>query len=173
MLLHERDKCVFQERCTFKVKAIECGRRSDWKQRRWNDYELENWEINNLLRRLITLDIRQIPKQIIKQLTLPVAAKPRKESRKVRRKKSFQSFLRKKNAKVWVPSQKLSRLHPDLRLHGLVTMGGSSFADWFNAVPPNVLVDKDFICDRNTKLKKDTFKNSCDYDEYLKISDTI
>jgi len=64
-------------------------------------------------------------------------------------------------------------LHPNLQLKGLATSGGSTFADWFMAVPPYIQVDKDFTCDGNTKLRKDTFKRSCEYDEYLTISDTI
>jgi len=163
----------FQERCRFKVKAIEGGRRVDWKQRRWNHYDLENWEINNLLKRLITLDVSQMPKHMLKQLTSFCVAKPIEGSRTGRRKKSFQSLLSKRNAKVGNPMQNLSLLHPDLRLHGLTTRGGSSFAAWFNALPPHVQVDKEFTCDHNTKLSKDTFGNIYEYDKYLQISDTI
>lgn len=173
MLLQERYKLGFQERCMFKIKAIECGRRLDWKQRRWSGYNMENWEIHNLLKRLISLDVSQMPKHMLKQLTPFCVTKPMRESRKGRRKMSFQSLLSKRNAKVGIPVQNLSELHPDLRLYGLTTRGGSSFADWFNALSPHVQVDKDFTCDHNTKLTKDTFENSYEYDKYLQISDTI
>jgi len=91
-----------------------------------------------------------------------------------RRRKSFISFLlNRKRGQPGAPVQKLSYLHPNLRLHGLRTMGGSSFADWFNAVPPDTYVDMEFTCDQNTKLTKDTFKDSSEFDEYLNISETI
>jgi len=90
-----------------------------------------------------------------------------------RRRKSFVSLMNRKWAQVGTPELKLSLLHPNLQLQGLATSGGSTFADWFKAVPPYIRVDKDFTCDRNTKLRKDTFKSSCEYDEYLAISDTI
>jgi hypothetical protein len=91
-----------------------------------------------------------------------------------RQRKSFISFLlNKKRGQFEVPVQKLSQLHPNLRLRGLRTKGGTNFADWFNAIPPDTHIDKEFTCDQMTKLTKDTFKNSSEYDEYLNISETI
>jgi hypothetical protein len=124
----------------------------------------------DLLQCLIWMDIRQIPNYMLKQVT-PLCVAQQVTGR---RRKSFNSFLlHKKRGTDRFPGQKLSHLHPNLRLHGLTANGGSSFAEWFKAVPANTQVDKEFTCDRNTKLTKDTFKNSTEFDEYLNISQTI
>jgi len=119
------------------------------------------------------LDVRAIPKHMVKQLSPLRTVDELKKMRTRRSRKSFVSLLNKRWAQVGTPELKLSLLHPNLQLKGLATSGGSTFADWFMAVPPYIQVDKDFTCDGNTKLRKDTFKSSCEYDEYLTISDTI
>jgi len=110
---------------------------------------------------------------MVKELSTLRTVEQVKKMQSRRRRKSFVSLLNRKSAQVGTPELKLSLLHPNLKLQGLATSGGSTFADWFVAVPHYVQVDKDFICDGNTKLRKDTFKSSCEYDQYLSISDTI
>jgi len=128
----------------------------------------------DLLQRLICLDISQMPKYMLRQLTPLRVAKQVSNSTTGRRRKSFISFLQNnRRGEVGVTVRKLSSFHPNLRIHGLSTQGGSSFAEWFKAVQPNTHVDKDFTCDWNTKLSRDTFNNSLEYDQYLKISDII
>jgi len=63
LLVHEDKRCIFQEGCTFKVKSIKSGRRVDMKQRPWKYYDLVIWKMMpDLLRELICLDIRHMPK---------------------------------------------------------------------------------------------------------------
>jgi len=173
LLLHEQYRCLFQEGCTFQVKSFKSGRRLDWKQRRWKNYDLESSWIPDLLRRLVQFDISQMPEHMVKQLSPLRTVEHVKKMEKARRRKSFISLMNKSWAQAGTPELKLSLLHPNLQLKGLTARGGSSFAAWFNAIPPYIHVDKEFTCDRNTKLKKDTFKSSSEYDEYLKISDII
>jgi len=180
LLLQEHYRSIFQEGCIFKVNAIKSGRRVIRKERKWQYYDLNRWEMmHDLLRRLIWLDINQMPNDMLKQLNPLRVGQQFTQKTIGRRRKSFISFLlNKKRGEVGVPvqkfeNQKLSYLYPDLRLPGLSARGGSSFAAWFKAVPPDTHVDKEFTCDRNTKFKKDTFKSSREYDEYLNISAII
>jgi hypothetical protein len=63
LLFYDQYRCLFHEGFTFKVKAIKSGRRVSRKQRPWKYYELGKLEMmHDLLRRLICLDIRQMPK---------------------------------------------------------------------------------------------------------------
>jgi len=119
------------------------------------------------------LDVRQIPKHMVEELSPLRTVEQVKKMQSRRRRKSFVSLMNRKWALVGTPELKLSLLHPNLQLKGLATSGGSTFAEWFKALPPHIQVDKDFTCDRNTKFRKDTFKSSREYDEYLSISDTI
>jgi len=173
LLLQEKYKGLFRKGSTFQVNAIEGGRPLDWKQRQWKNYDLESSWVSDLLSRLVWLDVQQIPKHMVKQLSPLRTVDEVKKMQTRRRRKSFVSLLNKRWAQVGTPELKLSLLHPNLKLKGLATSGGSTFADWFMAVPPYIQVDKDFTCDGNTKLRKDTFKSSCEYDEYLTISGTI
>jgi len=175
LLLHKNKKCLFQEGCTFKIKAIKSGRRVNRKQRPWQYNDLDRWGMmHSLLRRLICLDISQMPKYMPKQLTPLLVAQQVTQNTTGRRRKSFLSLLlNKKRGEVGVPVKKLSHLHPTLRLHGLSTKGLSSFAEWFKVIPPDTYVDKEFTCDRNTKLSKDNFRYSFEFDEYLNISAMI
>merc|ERR1719192_1253051 len=64
-------------------------------------------------------------------------------------------------------AKNLSDLVPELRLRGVKARGGTrDFARWFATIPPNVLVDVDFKCDRGI-LKKDYFRTAEMLDKYL------
>jgi len=70
------------------------------------------------------------------------------------------------NNSMWL-QKNLSDFVPDLRLRGLrASNGHRDFARWFKAIPPDVVIDKDFRCDTGI-FRKDMFSDSEMLDRYL------
>jgi len=166
MLLNKRYNSVFNEGCTFKVKAIMQGRRIDPYKRKWKHYSINKNEIHELLRGLLYLDAKAVPKWMVKGLI------PLRRAAVVSRTLAEDMF-REQNSLTSPPVPKLSCLLPDLRFRGIAAKGGSSFAKWFDALPPNIRIDRDFTCDKKTKLRKDKFKNAHELNVYLSLSEIL
>jgi len=62
MLLNQYYRPIFEIGCKFKVTTIHKGRRMNRKGRKWRDYDMGKSWIHLLLRRLICLDINEIPR---------------------------------------------------------------------------------------------------------------
>jgi len=171
ILLHERYKCLFKEGCIFEVKAIECGRRLEGKKRLWKNYDLKNWEIHDLLSRLLYLDISLFPTHLLKLTTPLRVAEHLLQKRRQRRRKSYKSLLKRKKSRV--VAIQLSQFNPKLPHRMLNTGGGSNLADCYRAVPQQMHVDKHFVYDINPKESKSIYNNFRKFNKYLNISDII
>jgi len=75
MLLYKRYRSVFEKGCKFRVKDIEQGRRLNQNARKWKDYDIEKSQIPQLLRRLLYLDISQMPIDILNRFLPSTNAK--------------------------------------------------------------------------------------------------
>jgi len=186
LLLNKYYSCIFEKGFTFKIKALKYGRRIDRNARKWKDYDTEKWTILELLRRLLYLDILAMPRYYHLGLE-PVLIGGSDLSSST----SFLEYLSSDECEVSTVSTvvspmsdsperivqpkvvKLSSLQPNLRLRGITASGGSSFARWFDVIPPNIQVDEDFTCDRHTKLKKDRFLRTEELDKYLSVSEIV
>jgi len=81
---------------------------------------------------------------------------------------------KKRAALIEEPNEsKLSKWWNTMKVTGLTARGGSSFVDWFQAIPPNVHVDQNFKCSDGTILTKDTFSDMKVLDKYLCISENV
>lgn len=171
LLLLEGYKCLFEEGCTFEVKALECGRRSNWKKGIWKHYDHEKLEIHDLLRRLVCLDISLIPPHMLKLMTPLRIAENRMQKRRRRRGKSYKSSPKMKKSPV-VPVQRVTKFDPNL-FYRLNRGSGSNLADCYERVPPHLHKDKDFFNNPNLIETKHTQSNVRNFHKYLNVSDFI
>jgi len=169
MLLCERYRCLFEEGCTLKVKAIECGRRLDLRKRLWKNYKMKKWEIHDLLSRLLYLDISLIPAHLLKWMT-PLRVAEKLQGTRRRQRKSYGSLLQKKNSRI-VPIQKELYLQPDFSHRGLNTAVRSNSTDWCKVVPPQM--KKNFLDQFQAKKIKNTGNNRRKLSKYLHVSYNI
>jgi len=145
MLLYNCYREMFKEGSEFKLTVLKFGRQ----------YVPVK---SQLLKKLIIKDIKMMPEETLKLL------RPLEISGEKVKFKGVKSTPNRKPLRV---ATKLSELVPELRLHGLKARGGSrDFARWFEAIPPNVLVDVDFMCDKGI-FKKDFFRTAEMLDRYL------
>jgi len=145
MLLYNCYRDMFKQGSEFKLTVLKFGRQ----------YVPVK---SQLLKKLIIKDIKMMPEETLKLLR-PLEI----SSEKVK----FKGVKSTPNRKPLRVVTKLSELVPELRLHGLKARGGSrDFARWFEAIPPNVLVDVDFMCDKGI-FKKDFFRTAEMLDRYL------
>jgi len=171
LLLLERYKCLFEEGCTFEVKALECGRRSNWKKGLWKNYDRENLEIHDLLCRLVCLDISLIPTHMLKLMTPLRIAENRMQKRRRRRRKSYKSSLKIKKSPV-VPIKRVTKFDPNL-FYRLNRGSGSNLAERYKSVPPHFHKDKDFFYNPKLIETKYTDSNVSKFHKYLNVSDFI
>lgn len=164
MLLRERYRCLFEEGCSFRVKAVKHGRRSDWKIRLSKNYDLEKPEIYDLLRRLICLDISRMPSHMLKLVTPLRVAEQKTKIRRRKQRKSYSSLLHKRRSRV-MQNRNLIKLYPELLDFRRLDIGyDSKFTRCHNEGPSQMQLTKDFVFDRKTHVE---------WNEYSSISDTI
>jgi len=170
-------KRIFRKGCNFKIRGLSCGRLVDRSvECPWNQWDLNIKEMQKVVTDIIYEDIRQIPKNILKSLKPLKRNEPFKKSMPLSEKKIFKlSQISHKETEVSVISRenKLSDYCSDLEFTGLDVRGGSSFAEWFKTIPPNVRVDKNFKCKRGTILSKDNFSDVKRLEKYLCISEEV
>jgi len=161
MLQSPRYQEVFKNGCMFRLRLIKLGRL------------LEGPSLSKhpeILKRLISRDIQSIPNtfRLLKQFS------PRTEPNTVNvlsRKMPDLENKEDENISRWL--RNLSDFAPDFRLRGLrASRGKCDFARWFSAIPPDVVVDEDFRCDKGI-LKKDSFLCVGELDRYLGVSEVI
>jgi len=117
-----------------------------------------------MLKTLLYKDIQMMPKEILR------AVKPLLFKQNVTCEFTTAHRRGKKNNFT----QKLSEIYTDRRLPGLKVYGGNrDFARWFEAVPPNAVIDVNFECDDDGIFKKDYFQNPEMLDAYLGLSRMI
>jgi len=151
MLLYNCYKELFVEGYKFNFKTLKFGKHR-------LPVELR------MLKKQIIQDIKMMPEDtlmILKPLQLS------KERSKI------QSVKHRTQRRFSAKTRKLSELVPDRRLRGLKASGGKrDFARWFQTLPPNVLVDVDFRCDRGV-FKRDFFRTGDMLDRYLGLTRVV
>jgi len=145
MLLYNCYRDMFKEGSKFNLNVLKFGRQ----------YVPVG---SQLLKKLIIKDIEMMPEETVKLLRPLEILKDNI---------LCQTVKSSAHIKPIEEAKKLSELVPELRLRGVKARGGSrDFARWFETVPPNVLVDVDFKCDRGI-LRKDHFRTADMLDRYL------
>jgi hypothetical protein len=168
MLLDQSYRPIFEIGSTFTVKAIEKGRRSNLKGRKWKDYDMASPEIHLLLRRLLYLDINQIPirlfnsfkSSIILELPLRSCITMERESYPQQKVKVESANYEPNNSSTNVIHQRRSKRH-------------RSYAQFLNSVPIDNRINKDGENDHAIKLSKDKSDNLVELDECVFLSLTI
>jgi hypothetical protein len=163
MLLDYTYRPIFEIGSTFTVKAIEQGRRLNLKARKWKDYNIARSEIHLLLRRLLYLDINQIPIRMFNSsksllaVDLPVQT-PVKQLSYPEQKVliDFHNYKHGNSNTNVIPRKRSKRHH--------------SFAQFFNSLATLNHVDKNGETDQVIKLSNDKSVNIIDLDEYVSLS---
>jgi len=164
MLRRGRYKRLFSRGCTFQVKAIASGRYVDCSETGpWNQWNVKHDAIRMLITEIIYQDLKDMPAEMTERV---IESKP---ERPVLRKISSNSSMSSVSSSG---SQKrnLSEHYPNLEFTGVTASGGSSFAKWFQYLPPDIYVDRNFKCDHGTTLGKDRFADSETLLRYLTVS---
>jgi len=169
-------KKMFRKGCCFKIIALSEIRIVDWSvECPWKLWDLNIKEMQKVVIDIIYEDIRQIPKKFLKAL------KPLKSNENFIKPNSL---AEKKVRLLQISSKetehsessresKLSDYCSDLEFTGLAVRKGSSFAEWFKTIPPNVRVDQNFKCKQGTILTKDNFSDMKRLEEYLRLSEEV
>jgi len=176
ILRRGRYKRMFGKGCSFKIIALSSIRVVDSSvECPWKSWELNIAEMQKVVKDIIYEDIRQIPKSILKTLEPLKCNETFKKPRSLSEKKVSLLQILSKETKLSERSRegKLSDYCSDLEFTGLAVRGGSSFAEWFKTIPPNVRVDQNFKCKRGTILTKDNFNDLKTLEKYLRISEEV
>jgi len=171
MLTSSSYKMLFRKGCSFLINSLERGRAlHSSEDDPWNVFCPRIKEVEERIADIIYDHIRQIPEAIsrkLKPLKRIKTYKPR--SRLSKRSPSESSVKLLQVQRV----RKLSDYCSNLKVPGLTASGGSSFAEWFKAIPADVQVDQNFTCDRGTTLTRDLFSDMKMLDKYLCISEDL
>jgi len=130
-------KCSFQDifanGCMLKLRLIKLGRLVEGPRLSKQP---------DLLKRLIHRDIQMMPDE----LKLLFCSCSSQNVTKIWS-RQLTDFENREDENIW--QRNLADFVPDLRLRGLrASKGECDFARWFSVIPPDVTVDKDFICDQ-------------------------
>jgi len=170
-------KRMFRKGYNFKIIALSSIRVVDWSvECPWKLWNLNIKEMQKVAIDIIYEDIRQIPKNILKSLKTLKCNETFIESKSFSEKKVLRlSQISSKKTELSVSSEesKLSDYCSNLEFTGLAVRGGSSFAEWFKTIPPNVRVDQNFKCKLGTILTKDNFSDVQRLEKYLCISKKV
>jgi len=170
-------KRMFRKGYKFKIIALSSIRVADWSvECPWKRWDLKIKEMQKVVIDIIYKDIQQVPKDILKALKPLKRNVTFKKQRSLSEKKLLRlSEISSKKNELSVSSgeSKLSDYCSELEFTGLAVQGGSSFAEWFKTIPPNVRVDQNFKCKRGTILTKDNFSDVKGLEQYLRISNKV
>jgi len=172
MLLQERYRCLFENGCTFKVKAIESGRGVNFRERLWKNYNVKNIEIHDLLSRLLYIDISRAPSHMLKRMT-PLRNTEGLSERISGRRKSYGHLSRKIRSPI-VPKKKEPYVQTNFRHRGLDTGVSSNFVNYGRkGIQPQTRdMNKHFLCSFQNKEKRN-LGNTCKLKNYLYMSHKI
>jgi len=165
-------KRMFGKGCNFKVLALVGIRAVDWSvECPWKKWDLQIKEKQKVIRDIIYEDIRQIPKNMLKALKPFKCNETFKKQSSLPGRGSFRSQISSKEKKLLENTRKcrLSDYCADLGFTGLVAGGGSSFAEWFQTIPPKICIDQNFKCKQGTVLTKDNFSHVKNLENYLRF----
>jgi hypothetical protein len=165
LLYRTRYKQLFTEGCSFKVLALEPGRFIESSELPWNQWKLKLPTVRNLITQTLYKDIQKMPLSMINR-----AVRRAHHKKSISSSNSTSVFLYDSPSSQESSKHVLSAHYPTLRVPGITASGGSSFAEWFKVVDPNVRVDKNFKCERGTTLRKDRFVDEEMFYRYLSLS---
>jgi len=166
LLSREHYKQLFINCCSFKLLALKEGRcTKDSDSLPWNQWKPSFPEKRNLITEILHKDIREMPASIIDRATLSSAQNYSRSC------SSLRGGAHGNVSSQETPKLGLSAYYPNLRFPGVAASGGSSFAKWFQVIPPDVHIDKNFTCDRGTTLRKDNFLDGRTFYKYLNLSE--
>lgn len=171
MLLRERYRCLFEEGCTFKVKAIEYGRRVEWNKKPWKNYDFDKGKTHDLLRRLVYLDVSLMPTHMLKLMSPLRVSENLPENETRRRRKSYFSLLQKKKSRH-LRIQKILYLQSEASPRERNNAGGSNFKVRYNTFTPNMRMDNDFLR-YMSKEAKGNYNDTLDLKKYIYVSGLI
>jgi len=163
LLYRTRYRQLFTDGCSFKVLALEIGRFIESSDLPWNQWKLKTPAMRNLITETLYKDIREMPISMIERKTR------RAPSKKSISSNSINVFFSDSSSSQDSSKPVLSAHYPNLRVPGITASGGSSFAEWFKVLDPNVHVDKNFKCERGTTLRKDRFVDEEMFYRYLRV----
>jgi len=164
LLLRERYKQLFINGCSLKVLDLEGGRcTEDSETLPWNQWKPSFPAMRSIISEILHKDIREMPVSIIDRAT-PSITKNCSSNWSSLRGGPHRNFSFQETSKLG-----LSFYYPNLRFPGVAASGGSSFAKWFKAIPPDIHIDKNFKCDRGTTLRKDNFLDERTFHKYLNL----
>jgi len=168
MLLKHNYRHIFKIGCKFKVTTIHKGRRSDRKGRKWRDYNMGKPWMQLLLRRLICLDINQVPRMfnsfwssLVEEhlLDTPTAAKT----------KSNRDQL----LEIDLCSDTDSNINASLTSCKRPVRPNLSFGQFFNLLPPQIRSKKIHEGKHIAKRRNDEFGNIFELNDYASLSAII
>jgi len=168
MLLDNSYGAIFEIGCKFTVNSIEQGRPLNLKGRKWKDYDMAKSEIHLLLRRLLYLDINQIPMRMLNSSKSCLEVELLSRNYLTVNKEYYSP------QKLWVdfPNGK-----PDKSNKSVIPRRRrkrrSSFAKFLNSLPTHNHLSKDGENDHAIKLSNDKAENIIELDEYVSLSVTI
>jgi len=173
MLLRDRYRCLFEEGCTFEIRAIERGRRSDLKKRLWKNYDLEKWEIHDLLSSLLSLDIRQTPAHMLKMMSPLRDTENLFPKRKRRKRKSYKRMLSKERSRG-IKIQNVSQFGYILNYFNCNTVARSPLVNWYKASPQMQMGrSEDFFYNFKPNKAEDGYHYDREYIHYLNLSEIV
>lgn len=165
LLYRTQYKQLFQKGCTFKVLAFESGRfAGSTENLPWNQWRLNLPAMRNVITQILYQDIKQMPRSILEKATHNGS-----RTNSISSSSTTVVLLYEDSSSQESSKRVLSAHYPNLRLSGVAASGGSSFATWFEAVPPYIKIDDNFKCDRGTTLRKDRFVDADMFYRYLRI----
>jgi len=168
MLLEHYYRPTFEIGCKFEVTAIQKGRPMNKKGRKWRDYDMGRPEMHLLLRRLLCLDINQIPRifssfwsSLVEEQLLDnsIAAKTK--------------LNRDRQLEIDLGSDTDSNINTSLSSCRRRVRRNSSFAPFLNLLPPQVRRKKIDEGNNMAKRRNDESGNIFASDEYMYLSDKL
>jgi len=167
MLLDKRYRSLFEEGCTFRVKGIEQGRLLNQNARKWKDYDVEKSEIRQLLRRLLFLDINEIPIHIFSPLTLSPDDENLSQKLVPVKLKSLKPKLA-----FDLQIQNLPNIYKGTNPRRRTGRRSSSFSKFLNR-SPHTRASKDLVSYLEPRQRSEDFENSYNLNSYVSLSGMI
>lgn len=128
-------------------------------------------EIRDLLRRLLHLDISEIPSHFLEQMT-PLRLKKKHPETRRKRRKLYVDLLQKQRSRI-VPFLKKPYYNNNCHHQGFNYALGSNLVDRYKAVPQQIYVSKYVLDDFLTMGKNNAGNNTRKLNKCLYISDII
>jgi hypothetical protein len=167
LLIDQYYRPIFEIGCTFKVMAVEQGRCLNLKSRKWKNYDLANSEIHLLIRRLLCLDINQIPRIFTSSKPL-LGLESRLQNYLTVKQESYTQ----QKYEIGLSYYKVDNPNTNLLLHRR-SKRHPSFSKFLRSPPANERVNKDDESDHTIKLCNDISDDIIELNDYVSLSVTI